>query len=247
MRIAVEVAALPWMSRIPLVETIASGSARIVSAEHSEVFTTTSTTPVPRLMLAIDEGAAVFLVGPAGAGKSAILDMLSFHRVPTRGRLEILGVDPAQVAPKDRPLMRRRVGLVFQDERLVPELNVFDNVALAAVAADRRFRDYADDIDQLLTWVSLIKKRKVLIPNLTAGERRRLCIARALVNRPEVLLVDEPTDGLSDNATTGVLRLISEVGAAGSAVVFATRNADLAVTPGAVVYQLPAPERRDAV
>ena len=143
--------------------------------------------------------------------------------------------------------MRRRVGLVFQEERLLPELNVFDNVALAAVAADRRCRDYADDIDQLLAWVGLIKKRKDLVPNLTAGERRRLCVARALVNRPEVLLVDEPTGGLSDRASKAVLRLIAEVGAAGSAIVFATRNTELAQTPGAIIYQLPAPERRDRV
>ena len=134
--------------------------------------------------------------------------------------------------------MRRRVGVVFQDQRLLTDLDVFENVELAARAAERRSRDYAEDVSQLLVWVGLAGRGSVAVSHLTEGERRRLCIARALVNRPDLLLVDEPTAGLSEKASGAVLRLIAEVNAAGTPVVFATKDEDLARTSGGLVHRL---------
>ncbi len=181
-----------------------------------------------------------FLVGPPGCGKSTVIDLLSCHGLPARGRIEVLGVDPARLAPADRPGLRRRIGVVFQDQRLLADLDVFENVALAARAAERRPRDYAGSVSELLMWVGLGGRGAESIASLTEGERRRLCIARSLVNRPDLLLVDEPTAGLGERAAGAVLRLIAEANAAGTPVVFATRDRDLAEDSGGVVHDLSA-------
>ena len=180
-----------------------------------------------------------FLAGPAGSGKSTLIDVLSFHGLPTGGRIRVLGVDPTKLAPADRPSWRRRIGVVFQDLRLLPELDVFENVALAARAAERRPQDYAGSINELLSWVGLAGREPESIAELSEGERRRLCIARALVNRPDLLLVDEPTVGLDEKTAGTILRLITEANAAGTPVVFATRDRDLAHHFGGSIYNMP--------
>lgn len=194
-----------------------------------------------RITFSVESNALLFLVGPAGSGKSAVLDLLSFHALPKRGRVEIFGVDPARLAPAQRPRMRRRVGVVFQDQKLLPDLDVFANVALPARLEARGTRDFAQRVSELLVWVGLGGRGSDAIARLTEGERRRLCLARALINKPELLLLDEPTAGLADRAERSLLRLIGDVNAAGMPVIFATRNRSLAEQAGGSVFGMPAP------
>ena len=154
----------------------------------------------------------------------------------------MFGCDPARLAPSERPRMRRRVGLLFQDQRLLADLDVFANVALAARLARRKARDYAPKVGELLMWVGLGGRGTEVISRLTEGERRRLCLARALINRPQLLLADEPTAGLSDKAERAILRLMAEVNQAGTPVIVATRNGSLAASAGGELYDMPARE-----
>ncbi len=201
-----------------------------------------SPTSPAKLSFTVAAKAVFFLVGPSGSGKTALLDLMSFQGLPFRGRIEVLGVDPARLAPGDRPSLRRRIGVVFQNLRLLDELDAFENLALAARAVERRPRDYADEIHELLNWVGLGTRRAVPVSSLSEDERRRLCVGRALVNRPDLLLVDEPTGRLSEKAAGTVLRLIAEANGAGTPVIFATRDGDLARSSGGVVYDMPVRE-----
>ena len=196
----------------------------------------------PRVTFAVGATSLLFVVGPAGSGKTTVIDLLSFQALPSRGRVDVFGSDPARLAPSERPRMRRRVGLLFQDQRLLADLDVFGNVALAARLARRKARDYAPKVGELLMWVGLAGRGTDAISRLTDGEKRRLCLARALINRPEILLADEPTAGLGDKAERAILRLIGEVNAAGTPVVVATRDRSLAASAGGDLYDIPARE-----
>ena len=223
------------MSRNRVTATIAALDDVVIVVDELEL----SSTPAAKLSFAVGAKSVFFLVGPAGSGKTELVDLLSLHGSPRRGRLDIFGIDTARLAPADRPGVRRRVGMVFQDLRLLDDLDVSENVALPARAVERRPRDYADEVAELLNWVGLKGREADPVSDLTDGERRRLCIARALINRPDLLLVDEPTAGLKDKAAGAVLRLIAEANAAGTPVVFATRDGDLARSSGGVVYDMP--------
>ena len=226
------------MSRMTPPDMRSTAGAPVIVAEGLGSPASPSSARSPGLTFTAHHGDMLFIVGPGGSGKSAVFDVLSFHNAPVRGRLEMFGVDPARVPPKDRPTMRRRVGLVFQDQRLLPTLDVFGNVAIAARAADRRRRDYSDNVSQILAWVGLGGKETDSIQRLTEPERCRLCLARALINQPDVLLIDELTKCLSDDAAFSLLRLVSKVAVAGTAVVFLTRDAKLAEASGSATHHL---------
>jgi ABC-type ATPase involved in cell division len=127
---------------------------------------------------------------------------------------------------------------------LLPELSVFANVALGAKIARRHPRDYTPDVRELLVWVGLGGRGADRISRLSESEKRRLCLARALVNRPELLLVDDPTLGLGEKAARGIMRLIEDVNEAGTPIIFATRDRGLAVSAGGLIYDMPAREAR---
>ena len=178
------------------------------------------------------------LHGPSGCGKSVAIDLLSFEGRPARGVVEVFGVDGGRVHPDERAPYRRRIGVVFQDRRLLADLSAFDNVALAAVAAERVADDYLPKVGELLTWVGLAGRAGEEPTHLSESERRRLCLARALINSPDLLLADEPTEGLSDKSAERLLRLLGDANRAGATVVIATRDADLAKEIGATVISL---------
>ena len=146
----------------------------------------------------VPEGAFRWLLGPSGAGKSSLLKLMYLAVRPTRGHLTILGQDIATAPRQALPLLRRRIGVIFQDFRLLSHLSAFDNVALPLRLAGRPEGPLRADVSELLRWVGLARKINQRPDELSGGEQQRVAIARAVIARPELVLADEPTGNLDD-------------------------------------------------
>ena len=175
----------------------------------------------------VAKGEFVFLTGPSGAGKSTILKLLYMEESPTAGEVKVAGASSATIRPGDIPKLRRKLGIVFQDFRLLEDRTVEANVgfALEVTGADRAA--IPTRVNRLLTQVGLASKTTAYPRELSGGEQQRVAIARALVNDPVVLVADEPTGNLDDRATRGIFQLLREINAAGTAVLMATHNLEL--------------------
>ena len=189
----------------------------------------------PPLSFAMAPGGFLVLAGPAGCGKTAILGLICLADRPAAGRVWLFGRDTATLGRNDVARFRRRIGLVFAEDRLLEHLTVFDNAALIPRVIGQKRRDYAPRVAELLTWVGLGLKMDALPGALSRGQRRRLAIARAVANQPDILLIDEPTDGRDGEAGLRVLRLLARINGAGTAVLMATRDEELAASTGAPV------------
>ena len=165
--------------------------------------------------------------GP-GAGKTAMLETIALARPPDRGAIELFGRNVARVRPAARYVLRRRIGMIFQDLRLIDALSGRDNVALAARAAGRSPDDYEKPLAQVLGWVGLARQADEPVSHLDAEGRGRLAVARAVINAPDLLIADEPVG-------EAMLKLLSELNEAGTTILMATRDADLAEQSGAEV------------
>ena len=172
----------------------------------------------------VPEGGFRWLLGPSGAGKSSLLRLLHIAVLPTRGRLSLLDVEITAAGRRDLALLRRRVGMVFQDFRLLPHLAAFDNVALPLRLAGLPEGQVRSDVTEMLRWVGLGKKLEALPAELSGGEQQRVAIARAVVGRPHVLLADEPTGNLDDGQAERLMVLLKEMNRLGTTVIVATHN-----------------------
>jgi cell division transport system ATP-binding protein len=177
--------------------------------------------------LSLGKGEFAFLMGPSGSGKSTLLKLAYFDEWPTRGEVEVSGVRSSTATRRDVPFLRRRIGIVFQDFRLLPDRTAEQNVAFALEVTGAPHDTISDRAARALAQVGLSSKGTAMPHELSGGERQRVAIARAVVNRPLVLLADEPTGNLDDRAARGVLQLLQEINAAGTAVLMATHNLDL--------------------
>ncbi len=186
------------------------------------------------LSFVVPPGAAHIVLGGPGAGKTAILEMIAMARPPGRGGVELFGRDLARLRPDDRPPLRRRIGMVFQQPRLVGELSARDNLALAVRAAGRHEAPFETDIKELLAWVGLGRRSHFLPGDLDVEGRRRLALARAVINRPDLVIVDEP----AGEGSMAILRLLADLNQAGTPLLMATRDEDLAGRSGAEVSRL---------
>ena len=175
----------------------------------------------------VAKGEFAFLTGPSGSGKSTLLKLAYFDEWPTRGEVETCGVRSSAAQRKDVPFLRRKLGIVFQDFRLLPDRTAEQNVAFALEVTGAPQDTIRDRAVRALAQVGLASKGTALPQELSGGERQRVAIARAVVNRPLVLLADEPTGNLDERAARGVLQLLQEINAAGTAVLMATHNLDL--------------------
>jgi cell division transport system ATP-binding protein len=173
---------------------------------------------------ALPEGGFYFLTGPSGAGKSSLLRLMSCSEKPTEGRVFLFGHDTTHAARKDLPALRRQIGIVFQDFRLLDHLSVFDNVALPLRLAGERERRIRRDVTEILEWVGLGDALQAGPRALSGGEQQRVAIARAVVGRPSLLLADEPTGSVDDTIAHRIIRLFEELHRLGTAVVVATHN-----------------------
>ena len=179
------------------------------------------------LTFSLYPGSFHFLTGPSGAGKSSLLKLIYLAHRASRGRVQLFGRDISLTKPEDLPFVRRRIGVVFQDFRLLDHLSVFDNAALPLRIAGRKPNAYREDVAELLQWVGLGDRMHALPATLSGGEKQRLAIARAVVDRPDVLLADEPTGNVDPAMSLRLLRLFVELNRLGTTVLIATHDEDL--------------------
>ncbi|GAB5374788.1 MAG: cell division ATP-binding protein FtsE [Acuticoccus sp.] len=168
-----------------------------------------------------------FLTGPSGAGKTTLMRLLSLSLSPTRGFMSLFGADVTLLRRTEIPAMRRRIGVVFQDFRLLDHLSTFDNVALPLRIQGREPHTYRSDVVELLRWVGLSHRQHAFPPVLSGGEKQRAAIARALVTRPDVLLADEPTGNVDPPMAKRLMRLFMELNGLGTSVLIATHDIGL--------------------
>lgn len=174
--------------------------------------------------LRIDRGEFVFLTGRSGAGKSTLLRLFFGAERPTQGQVLVEGDNVAQLGRRDLARLRRSVGVVFQDFKLLPRRTVFDNVAVTLEVASVPPREIRRKVLHLLRYVGLSEKAGVLPSRLSGGEQQRVAIARALASDPPLLLADEPTGNLDGDQASGIMELLSQVNARGSTVIIATHD-----------------------
>lgn len=189
--------------------------------------------------LALDRGSLHLLQGPSGAGKTSLLRLLYFAQRPSRGRLHMFGEDVTDVGRDGLPGLRRRIGVVFQDFRLIPHLSLFDNVALPLRLAGVAEGDVRAPVEELLSWVDLAGRRDDLPATLSGGEQQCVAIARAVIGRPDLLVADEPTGNVDAAVAARVLHLFLELNKLGTAVLIATHDHNLPLAlPGATRLRL---------
>ena len=175
----------------------------------------------------IEDGEFVFLVGPSGSGKSTIIKLLTGELVPSRGRVMINGFSMSNITQRQIPLMRRTIGVIFQDFRLIPKKTVFDNLSLAMRAVGATPRDIRTRIPYVLGLVGLDGKGRRFPDELSGGEQQRVAIARALVNNPSTIVADEPTGNLDPARSLEIMTLLERINALGTTVVVVTHEKSL--------------------
>jgi cell division transport system ATP-binding protein len=183
------------------------------------------TVAIRDVSLDIDKGEFVFLVGSSGSGKTTFIRLLLREEVPDTGRIWVAGREIAHLSQWRIPYLRRNIGCVFQDFRLLPNKSVFENVAFALEVIGRPKHVVATQVPQILDLVGLSKKRDSLPEELSGGEQQRVAVARAFVNRPLILLADEPTGNLDPATSQGIMRLLERINRTGTTVVIATHDA----------------------
>ena len=172
----------------------------------------------------VERGEFVFRVGPSGSGKSTMLSLILAEERPTSGRVHVLGKDLSKVSQRRVPLLRRQIGTVFQDFRLLGDKNAYENVMLALQVIGAPRHRIKTEVPEVIEMVGLEGKEKRYMTELSGGERQRVAIARAMVNRPQVLLADEPTGNLDLETGMSIMRLLDRINRSGTTVVMATHD-----------------------
>ena len=175
----------------------------------------------------VDDGEFVFLVGPSGSGKSTIIKLLTGEVVPTSGRVMVNGFSMSRIADRQLPYMRRTIGVIFQDFRLIANKTVRDNLALAMRAVGASPRELKNRIPYVLELVGLADKENCYPDQLSGGEQQRVAIARALVNNPSTVVADEPTGNLDPARSLEIMTLLERINALGTTVVVVTHEKSL--------------------
>jgi cell division transport system ATP-binding protein len=187
---------------------------------------------------ALPRGSFHFVTGPSGAGKSSLLKLIYLAARPSAGAVHLFGLDTNSLKGGQTPKLRQRIGVVFQDLLLLDHLSAFDNAALPLRIAGHKPSEYRNDVAELLAWVGLGKRMQALPPTLAGGEKQRLAIARAVVNRPEILLADEPTGNVDHEMALRIFRLFVELNRLGTTIVIATHDQDLVARSNKPVLNL---------
>jgi cell division transport system ATP-binding protein len=188
--------------------------------------------------LRVAKGEFCFLTGPSGSGKSTLLKMVFAEELPTSGEVRVAGTNVSKMRRAEVAYLRRKVGIIFQDFRLLPDRTAEENIAFAMEVTGAPRDAIPGKVSRLLTQVGLASKGTSYPPQLSGGEQQRVAIARALVNDPLVIVADEPTGNLDDRATRGIFQLLREINASGTAVLMATHDLALVKRAEARVVEL---------
>ncbi|MDO4742887.1 MAG: cell division ATP-binding protein FtsE [bacterium] len=175
----------------------------------------------------INKGEFVFVVGTSGAGKSTFMKLIMREEKPNTGKIFVNGFELSSLSRKKVPLLRRTMGIVFQDFRLIPNLNVFDNVAFAMHIVGASNRDIRKNVSRVLNLVGLGEKARCMPMELSGGEQQRVGLARALVNRPSIIIADEPTGNVDPNMSYEIVELLTEINNRGTTVLMVTHEHQL--------------------
>lgn len=178
----------------------------------------------------IDPGEFVYVVGPSGAGKSTFIKMMYCEERPTKGDVIIDGVNLAKLKNREIPHLRRKIGVVFQDFKLLPKLNVFENVAFALEVIEEPSKKIRLKVEEVLKLVGLTHKARMFPHELSGGEQQRVSIARSIVNTPKIVIADEPTGNLDPETSWEIMNLFEQINSRGTTIVMATHNKEIVNT-----------------
>jgi cell division transport system ATP-binding protein len=201
--------------------------ASIVQFENVGLRYGTGAETLSDLSFSLREGGFYFLTGPSGAGKTSLLKLLYLAQRPSRGLIRLFGEDIVTMPRKRLPGFRRRIGVVFQDFRLVPHLSAFDNIALPLRVAGVEDKDLQTPVSEMMSWVGLGHRSSARPATLSGGEQQRVAIARAVIARPELLVADEPTGNVDPEMAARLLHLFDALNKLGTTVVVATHDVHL--------------------
>lgn len=228
------------MSRNPDAETAMNADPAIVRFDDVSMRYGRGPEVLRDLTFALEPGSFHFVTGPSGAGKSSLLKLIYLAAKPSKGLIHLFGQDISRVAVKDQPFLRRRIGVVFQEFRLLEHLTAFDNAALPLRIAGAKPDEYRSDVAELLTWVGLKNRMHAMPATLAGGEKQRLAIARAVVARPDIILADEPTGNVDHDMAMRIYRLFVELNRLGATILIATHDQDLVARSGRPVLHIEA-------
>ncbi|MBO1001555.1 cell division ATP-binding protein FtsE [Pseudogracilibacillus auburnensis] len=187
-------------------------------------------TAVNGINVEIDRGEFVYIVGPSGAGKSTFIRLIYREEKPTKGEIMIKGIKTAEMKNRDVPLLRRDIGVVFQDFKLLPKLTVYENVAFALEVIEEVPDKIRERVMEVLDLVGLKNKARSIPDELSGGEQQRVAIARAIANRPNIVIADEPTGNLDPDTSWTIMRILEEINARGTTVIMATHSQEIVNT-----------------
>jgi cell division transport system ATP-binding protein len=200
----------------------------VIRFEHvTKVYDRTSRPALEDVSIEVERGEFLFLVGASGSGKSTFLRLVLKEEEASRGTVHVAGRDVARLSSWKVPHLRRQIGAVFQDFRLLPNKTVYENVAFALQVIGRSRHHIAQTVPETLELVGLSGKEKRLPHELSGGEQQRVAIARAFVNRPAILLADEPTGNLDPTTSVGIMRLLDRINRHGTTIVMATHDDEI--------------------
>jgi cell division transport system ATP-binding protein len=213
-----------YAQRVPVAHSGSPGTEPMIRLENVTKVYKGEVVALRDISVDIAKGEFVFLVGPSGSGKSTFLRLLLREERPDAGRIWVAGKDIGQLSSWKVPYLRRNIGCVFQDFKLLPNKTVYENVAFALEVIGRPRHVIASQVPQILDLVGLAQKMHNLPGELSGGEQQRVSIARAFVNRPLILLADEPTGNLDPATSEGIMRLLDRINRTGTTVVMATHD-----------------------
>ena len=187
-------------------------------------------TAVNGINIRIEHGEFVYIVGPSGAGKSTFIRLVYREEVPTKGEIIIKGIKINEMKNREVPFLRREVGVVFQDFKLLPRLTVYENVAFALEVIEASPRQIRDRVMEVLELVGLKNKARSFPTELSGGEQQRVSIARAIANQPKIVIADEPTGNLDPETSWSIMRILEEINLRGTTVIMATHSKEIVNT-----------------
>ncbi|MBZ0201011.1 MAG: cell division ATP-binding protein FtsE [Ignavibacteriaceae bacterium] len=175
----------------------------------------------------IEEGEFVLLIGKSGAGKSTLMQLIYMNIRPQTGSIQVAEYDSQIIKPKELPMLRRKLGVVFQDYKLLKDRNIYDNLAFVLEVTNTPGKEIKKKVNDVLSDVGLAHRRNSMPDELSGGEQQRIAIARAIINEPLLILADEPTGNLDPDTSAEILEILKKINSRGTAILFATHNYEI--------------------